>query len=374
MDRRQLLFGMTALALGSSKLSSLSNAQISETAGWLTETRSIRKSDSEKRGLRGPVRMCIGDESSATEYDLNGNILSERGTDSRGKWGMTWAYDGDGRLLKYTWSGSDGSTTEQVYSYNEAGRLVGIANGNGDRTGVQYDEQGRKTEIQSVVAQRSDVHGHGLVAVSGGAFMGEGIDLSYVGGGTVTTLYNEHDQPTESQVRDTEGHLLTRIVRSYDTNGRLSEEKAIPENPEFALSQKMLKEMLPGLPEEYRTEALTQIRQQLKALYGDELPESRSYAYDAQNRVIKRSRTSRSFPQEVTTTYNDRGDIVEESTIQSEPFGPAETADETTPAAIQLRTTERYTYQYDSYGNWTEKVEERDRRPFATRRRQLTYY
>ena len=54
--------------------------------------------------------MCIGEESIATEYDLNGNILSERGTDSRGKWSMTWTYDGDGRLLKYTWSGSDGST------------------------------------------------------------------------------------------------------------------------------------------------------------------------------------------------------------------------------------------------------------------------
>src|SRR2546425_5296454 len=149
MDRRQLLFGMTALALTDVKFDCLLNAQSIETASSPPTASNIRKSDREKRGLRGPVRMCIGDESSTTEYDLNGNILSERGTDSRGKWGMTWAYDGDGRLLKYTWSGSDGSTTEQIYSYDETGRLLSITDSSGDRTDFRYDKQGRKMRVQS---------------------------------------------------------------------------------------------------------------------------------------------------------------------------------------------------------------------------------
>jgi hypothetical protein len=45
-------------------------------------------------------------------------------------------------------------------------------------------------------------------------------------GGTVTTGYNENDQPIESLVRNSGGELLTKINHNY-TNGRLISETLV---------------------------------------------------------------------------------------------------------------------------------------------------
>jgi hypothetical protein len=45
-------------------------------------------------------------------------------------------------------------------------------------------------------------------------------------GGTVTTRYNENDQPIESLVRNSGGELLTKINHNY-TNGRLISETLV---------------------------------------------------------------------------------------------------------------------------------------------------
>lgn len=220
MDRRQLLVGATALGLARNlNLNTLVGAP----GASLPTTGNARLSDRERAGLRGPVRTCTdfhGDETESmgeAEYALDGRVLVWRG-----------------RI-------SGGSRVERIYSYNEAGRLIGITGGGADGTDeFRFDEQGRRTRIRTV-PPRPDRQ-----------TVGTGIEIMFetteegdclIGGGTVTTRYNDNDQPLESLVRDAHGELLTRIGHSYDANGRLAHETLVREGFEFPDSM---------VPEQYR--------------------------------------------------------------------------------------------------------------------------
>ena len=50
-------------------------------------------------------------------------------------------------------------------------------------------------------------------------------------GGNVTTLSDENNQATELQIRGADGTIILRFVRTYNANGRVTEEKMIWENP-----------------------------------------------------------------------------------------------------------------------------------------------
>jgi YD repeat-containing protein len=43
-------------------------------------------------------------------------------------------------------------------------------------------------------------------------------------------IYDPDDHPTEMQVRGADGQLVTRIVRTYDAEGRLTEERILEKN------------------------------------------------------------------------------------------------------------------------------------------------
>jgi hypothetical protein len=129
MDRRQLLFGATALGLVTNlNLNHPLIAQVSETT-----TGSRRPSDRDRAGLRGPVKTCS---------DFRGDQAESCGTE----------YGADGRLL--VWRGlilPSGSKAERVYSYDGMGRLIGITGGGADWTDeFHYYEQGKKTKVRTV--------------------------------------------------------------------------------------------------------------------------------------------------------------------------------------------------------------------------------
>src|SRR5215472_4194167 len=74
MDRRQLLYGVTALGIASRfDLNDLLNAQTLNTS-----TSKTAVSDRERDGLRGPVNLWIEHEVTR-EYDPDGKILELRG-------------------------------------------------------------------------------------------------------------------------------------------------------------------------------------------------------------------------------------------------------------------------------------------------------
>jgi hypothetical protein len=210
-------------------------------------------------------------------------------------------------------------------------------------------------------------------------------------GGTVTKRYDDHDLPIESQVRDSEGNLVTRIVRSYDAKGRLTSERTIPENWEIGFA----KQMLAKAPEEYRTEeGLKQITEHLKPMMKAFIGNNEtSYTYDAQGRMIGTHMQSSLWCQDTTTEYNDHDDIIERretSAHVSSPFPvgvpfhqdeagnlvPSKPQSEwpAQPDLLPRSTLIRYTYEYDSQGNWTEQTTIFPGVRTSTTRRKLTYY
>jgi YD repeat-containing protein len=395
MDRRQLLLGMTALAVGSPGLNVLLDAQSMGTANQSSGT-NTRLSNREAAGLRGRVKTCV-EGSVTTEYDPAGRIVSRRWSDNVDGSAMmgtsieTWTYDGSGHLLKATSRNPDGSPAEQVCSYDENGRILSIIEGSGNRTNFQYDARGRKTEIRSLADKpaepRAAAVGLDLVFADVEGDSGFGPE-SAGNASSIKTTYNPRDQPEETQAYDADGRLLSRLVRTYDGKGRITDVKTIVEDPTSLFPAKAQADMIKesGVsPDEMRA--------QLKKVFGS-LGESRkAYTYDSQGRITQAVLNYGVFPGNVsrTYTYNDNGDVAEEHTTFTKnssglPAGVTFQADENGNLIPDKPPSEwppqpdlpgpsevHYTYQYDSYDNWTGRTITREGSTFTTRR-ELTYY
>ena len=176
-------------------------------------------------------------------------------------------------------------------------------------------------------------------------------------GGTVTTRYNENDQPIESLVRNSGGELLTKINHNY-TNGRLISETLVI----VRLSERHVivwRQMLERFSEnEQERESMAKARAFLDQLQGRGI--EKSYTYDADDRVIRTLMQMGDFKGDERKTYNKQGD--EDWTLMIGIDGE--------------RSEFRYLYQYDSHGNWRERTKINTDQPGNpnTQRRTLAYY
>jgi hypothetical protein len=349
MDRRRLLFGASALGLVTNL--NLNHPLIAQVGNAVMGSR--RLSDRERNGLRGPVKTCsdfIGDETES---------ISER------------EYAADGRLMVWRGRTFDGSV-EQVYSYDGTGKLISITSVGEDATEeFHYDQQGKKTGVRTV-PPRPAQEGMATSATSVEIMLetteeGEGLN----GGGSVTTRYNDDDQPIESLVRDAHGELMTKIVHNYE-NGLLVSETLTREAldlPKEFLEQPSVEQ----LSEQQRRA----IRAQMKALLSQHGFDSmdRSYVYDNDGRVSRKTMQMGNLRIETSTTYNEHGD--EAVTVRTPSGSLGESPGNQKPAHPHSERSEvRYFYQYDSHGNWTERTTvnaDHTDNP-NTQRRTLSYY
>jgi YD repeat-containing protein len=353
-------------------------------------------SDREKAGLRGPVKTCADEgifvavgnvserkASSMREYDRDGRSLSSRTTNPGGPdWVSHNSYDPQGRLLRTT-SGPVGmESVVAVYSYDENGRLLRVVNPqDGSRSEIHYDAQGRKIKLQ---IPGPNSHSEGF-AVAGSPFLAAEAGLGIPLGSSVRILYNQQDVAIEVHNLDAEGHVVSRIIRTFDPEGRVLGEKQIFENAQFLFPPQDRAKIMAeaGVSAE---ELATELDKQLRAALGGEASfYSTSNKYDTQGRVAEvRTRVGPGREQVVATTYNDQGDIATEEHTST---WPAEAAarDSGAAAAFSLprpreRFELRYEYSYDSLGNWTERTTKSRSNPdepfkvVSTTRRQLTYY
>jgi hypothetical protein len=230
----------------------------------------------------------------------------------------------------------------------------------------QYDEQGRKTRVRKV-SPSSILAGFADYAMLGDiTFEVAEAGGSLSGGGTVTTRYNENDQPIESLVRNSGGELLMKFNHNY-TNGRLISETLVIVRDFEAMRQ--MEERLSENDNEEAQAALGQLQGLRTFLLSH--PVERSYTYDADDRVIRRLTQAGNSEDEIKTynfkedeskTYNAQGD--EDWTLKIRSGSDDE------------REEFRYLYQYDSHGNWTERTEINTAQPDNpnTQRRTLSYY
>ena len=365
-------------------------------------------SDREKAGLRGPVKEYTEETifpgvqgrpetrfSETMEYDPDGRILStSRGPGTDGsKWVSTNIYDDNGRLTKTICGLATEPGPETLYAYDEAGRLLSIAQVSkegGSKTDFHYDEQGRKTAVQHFDPETFK-RGRAIV---GGSLWDAAVEVgAWVPvGGNITTIYDGNDQPTEAQIRDREGRLVSRFVRTYDGNGRILEDEQILENPALLFDAKRAAQGQPQL-NAAQLEAMNRV---MKPMLGGRSGTGITYTYDAQGRVTEKRDRNAGFDTVTTISYNEHGDKSAEHDAMtsnfSAPVGMAFSMDENGTIIPDGRTTEPtepteppeprenevlYQYEYDSYSNWTQLTQSHSYGPDSPpniRHRKITYY
>ena len=351
-------------------------------------------SDRERAGLRGPVRTCI-EESTAhdgnsvlttTEYGLEGNLPTNRFGDPVGAaWFTVHTYDDRGRLTKIT-SGKLGEiANEMLYAYDHAGRSLSITNTeNADRTDFHYDEQDRKTAVKRFdpkTLERLQNSGHTCSAWEA-ALMGFGVPA----GGTVAAVYDENDRPVEVQIRDAEGQPVSRVVRSYNAAGLITDEKPTWEN----LAPVLLDRFPPEQRDRMTPEQVQLLSKSMSAMLGGKAQAGTAYTYDAQGRTKTIRERTFVFERTSTIACNDHGDKTEECTTTignsvipiGVPYSVGENgtlvpndvrSEAPTPLAIPEKSVIHYFYQYDDRRNWIVQTATCDGRS-TERRRNLTYY
>ena len=340
--------------------------------------------DRQKAGLCGPVEQytvetitlahaaypemrCFG----TTKYDHSGRLLHISSTDAKGSKSTTsYTYDPQGRLLKTTWSQPSGPAKETYYIYDKKGRLIGITGDDQQSSVFQYDDQGRKTRVV-----RSGASGAGDRIAIATEDESDNFFIPPPVGGHVKTWFNERDQATESHVYDADGQLTGRLVRRFDAEGRLAELSVI-ENLESLLPPEARPE--PGV--------LGELKKKLMQFRSLQWPSRSSFIYDEEGRVTETHFSTGAYPEVITkVTYNDHGDVDGHTTTVDD-LNPTKTAEggeisSAATASLSSHQTEvRFSYQYDSFGNWTERtISARSRMngPFeisAVHHRTIAYY
>ena len=319
----------------------LAHAQAPQPAAATGATPAAKKaatSDRKRQNLRGPVRSCTEEQVYAA-FEANGRKFPERRStlksefDRAGRLTMQSivdgvnpayvtlkTYDDAGRLLKVTTGVGGKPPDETIYTYDDAGRLLRITD---DRrpdapTVLHYDEHGRKT---SVVTARAQDYRPNMSVDAGTMFEANAQSPNILGGGTATTIYDAQDQPVEVQVRDAKGELVDRVVRTYDKQGNITEEKQVLDDPlqmfppalRNAMMQQALQHEQLNHPEVTEKDLNDELRKQLsKLMAGQQGTSGMTYEYDSQGRAIRTHR--RVFTQEFATQtlYNQHGDIERE--------------------------------------------------------------
>jgi YD repeat-containing protein len=395
MDRRQLLFGMTALGLaGSLNLNELVSAQGIGVSDQGPNVKRIYPPDVELNEPRGPVKMCLEETimpdgsvmTDIREYSPEGKMVSSRmERDGRLTYSsadrlQTEVRDDQGRLVKSVSGDRGGQSREYSYTYDNVGRMLTIVNNEtSDRTEYHYGSDGVMTSIQTFDPKT-------IERTRNAAFAGSAWDAATSGfgvptGGRVIISYDKNGNGTEMRVLAPDGQLVTQIVRKYDVDSRLLEEKPLQRNIAFLMLDRMS-------PEERARFTPEQIAVLNEGMAGKK-PSQTTYTYD-QGRLVQTLDRNMVFEKTKTIRYNDHGDKIEERTAYKEnsviPIGvpysfdkegnliPTGAPEHPERSYLPTDSEARYAYRYDSYGNWTERTETRDGSTAITTRRTLTYH
>jgi hypothetical protein len=322
--------------------------------------------DRDKNDLRGPVRSVAEENTSAawtdsdgkvypeskswrkTEYDRTGRVVELRFRGTSGEWVTRYSYGPGGQLMRKLIQDEAGKQgREIVYVYDDRGRLHSISDSKEPNNPIafHYDADGRKTKV--AIAQPVDpLQGQGAVSRSMEASFEDAASAKALPeGGSGLTLYDEHDRPSEIQTRNANGEIVSRTLRVYDDQGRVVEEKETMDDQLKMIPSGDQKKMFAS-----GDVSRQELRDKLTEFLGGAEMWSVKYTYDAQGRRSKSIRKIfNHIEMEVEMAYNEHGDVAKEtnkSTMRNSPDG--ENGGKTTSETV-------FSYEYDSYGNWTVK-------------------
>ena len=331
-----------------------------------------RPSDRERNGLRGPVKLCS--EERVRTYDSS----VESST-----------YAGDGRILERRRNQGDKSEWVTTYKYDDQLRLVSETNTSSRQAPVEqaysYDEQGRMTKVVKFPALPPSPAN---TAVAAAQWEDSGLNFGPWDGGTLTTIYNEDGKAMEGEFRNLQGQLVVRLLRTFDAKGNVIEEKLRNELDPSGIPYSMV-QTLKELPSEFN--------EAQKKTFGAFLAKAfvgagATYTYDERARLTKKRIRRGAIGDETTALeYNEHGDVSKEIIITQQPDSRERNIDEegvihvvprdpSLPGAPSTQSEAMYTYDYDSFGNWTRRITSRRSKSdetwaeTETVNREITYY
>jgi len=284
-------------------------------------------------------------------------------------------YDEAGHLMESQFQFNNGPVTKRRYSYNDLGRLIRSMfvdenNIERDYEVYTYDNAGRKTNLQFVL-EPPGMNGRTMHGI-------EGTEQCYFAEGvvTITTGYDDQERPTEALFHDAEQRVVLRVTLARDTAGRLVSEQAyIGERLKFSVGDQAAQNM----PPEDQAAVATMFDQ----FFGPgNMMSSIEYRYDDRGRRIEQLTDLSGMGEKRTSWYYDEHDNpirqIEEDT--SREMRLDESGNLHPENEKSFKSEVRFDYQYDSQGNWTERVVSvlYERNPDFQRsnieRRQITYY
>jgi len=348
-------------------------------------------SDREKAGLRGPIQRCTEERTTpafenvpattyttTTKYSPEGRILQSITSNSLEsgppEFSTTYTYDSAGRLLKKTITSPGSPASESKYNYDEKGQIISIT-GDPIRTSTfEYDDKGRRSRIVSPGSE-SEVLLPASTAYEFPVPEDEDPYLPIPAGGHAKVLFNENDQPVEWQVSDANGNLTNKLIRTYDQSGRVAEVRYTIENILLTLPAETQQQFSaePGAAEE--------LAMQLTQFLGEQRNFTRTtYRYDANGRLTeKHTHMGPSMETIANITYNDHDDKLEEHTTTiggPNPSSDAPSGEVSSGAPLTEKSQVRYSYKYDSFGNWTEQAisSSTSANDVSVTRRTIVYY
>jgi YD repeat-containing protein len=149
-----------------------------------------------------------------------------------------------------------------------------------------------------------------------------------------------------------------------------------------------MENILLTLPAEAQQEFLAQpgaaeaLAKQMTEFFGEQRTFMRTtYSYDADGRLIEKH-THMGPSMEIVTNiaYNDHSDKLEEQTITIGDLNPSKSAQSAEASSAAPPTSQesvtRYSYKYDTFGNWTEQAISSPTSPnnVTVTRRTILYY
>jgi YD repeat-containing protein len=318
---------------------------------------------------RGPVdsdacELTENGDRSIAEFRLDGAISRRWHHNPDGsEWTTVQTYDDAGRLI----SVRNGQNNLGLYEYDPAGRPTRYISRDAaadERTieSYTYDAEGRKTKTHFIDLAARSPNAHYSLGV-------EGSETSYVApnAATLTTTYDQSGRPTTVLFHDAAGALLSQVDLRYDESGHLLEESQTHVESPFSSFEKQLN------PAQ---------REALRSLLSG--PTSRRvHRYDALGRCIETisSTFGHLGNHRETMDYNQYGDIIAQtSEEENREYGFDEEGQLADRPATRHHSEARFLYEYDALGNWTSKVTEtrsnetQDFSVTSTERRTLTYF
>jgi YD repeat-containing protein len=326
-------------------------------------------SDVAKWKLRGPVRTLRSETAEwdavredwkparhfwVAEFQADGKIAVRDAHNPDGTiYRTTFRYDNRGRLVEGQSGPASGPFTKSIYSYDDAGRHLRTVNvaADGavtDSESCRYDSTGRKTKVTFLEARPIGAGAlHIIVDETDDASFG----FAASDATTMTTTYGEKDQAEEVVMHDANHVVVTRVTFTRDRDGRKLGE-VVQFAGQFPFPE--IRTELGKLSAEERAAMAALFAQAFDA----KTLHSRAWAYDRQGRVLERTERMGTLSETRTTyRYDDRDNAIEETREdQSHELGMNADGTPARRNESVRRHDNRFEYQYDREGNWTERI------------------